>query len=81
MTQLVTDYVEGRMPWSQRLHFQLHLGMCRSCRRYVQQMRLTIQATGALPAEPMPEEVRTALLSAFRLHTINPGEPTCHDPN
>lgn len=29
LTELVTDYVEGRMPFWQRARLQLHLGMCR----------------------------------------------------
>ncbi|GIW42733.1 MAG: hypothetical protein KatS3mg077_0015 [Candidatus Binatia bacterium] len=66
LTELVTDYLEGRMPLVQRLKFHMHLGMCRHCRAYLRQMRLTIRTLGALPPEPMPENIRQELLLRFR---------------
>jgi len=66
LTELCTDYLEGRLSFEQRLSFQLHLGMCRHCRAYLQQLRTTIRSLGQLPPPPMPPNVRTALLSRFR---------------
>ncbi|MBI3071983.1 MAG: zf-HC2 domain-containing protein [Deltaproteobacteria bacterium] len=66
LTELVTDYLEGRMPFWQRVSFQLHIGMCRHCRAYLRQMKLTITTLGKLPDEPMPPAVRDALLARFR---------------
>ena len=66
ITQLVTDYVEGRLSLSDRVLFQMHLGLCRDCRVYVQQVRLTVGALGALePPEPSAE-VAAELLERFR---------------
>lgn len=62
LTEVITDYVEGRMSFWQRAQLQLHLGMCSGCRAYLRQMRLTIQTVGALPKEPIPEDVERALL-------------------
>jgi len=67
VTQLVTEYLEGRMPILQRASFQLHLGMCRHCRAYLRQMRTTIQTLGKLPPEPIPDAVRNELLARFRM--------------
>lgn len=66
MTDLVTDYLEGRMSFMDRVRFQMHLGMCKHCRAYVAQMRLTVATLSRLPAEPMPEDVRDELLQRFR---------------
>lgn len=66
LVELVTDYLEGRMSLAERLRFQWHLGVCRNCRRYLQQMRLTIQTLGALPPESIPPEVQDDLLKRFR---------------
>lgn len=66
ITELVTEYLERRMPLGKRLSFRMHVGMCRHCRRYLRQMRTTIAATGELPAEPIPVEVRDELLERFR---------------
>lgn len=66
LTELVTDYLEGRLRVVERLRFQLHLGMCRHCRAHLRQMRLTVRTLGALPAEPISADVRDELLSRFR---------------
>jgi predicted anti-sigma-YlaC factor YlaD len=66
MTELVTDYLEKRMTWRNRVRFQMHLGMCRHCREYVRQMKETIQAAGRLAVEPPPPSVEEQLLERFR---------------
>ncbi len=66
LTELVTDYLEGRMSLLDRLRFQLHLGLCRHCRAYLDQMRQTLRLLGTLPPEQIPPEVRDALLERFR---------------
>ena len=65
MTRLVTDYLEGAMPLGRSLRFQLHLGLCRHCRRHLRQMKLTVAALGAM-REPIPEPAMAALLEQFR---------------
>ncbi len=66
LTELVTDYLEGRQSFVQRMRFEAHLGMCRHCRAYLRQMRDTIQTLGHLPAEPISREMRNQLLDRFR---------------
>ena len=66
ITELVTDYVEGRMGLMDRLRFQLHLGMCRHCREYVRQMRRTLQLTGGLPRQAPPPDVEAELVRRFK---------------
>jgi predicted anti-sigma-YlaC factor YlaD len=66
ITELVTDYLEGRMSFGDRWRFRMHVGMCRHCREYLRQMRTTIDTVGRLPDEPMPEHVRDELLERFR---------------
>lgn len=66
VTELLTDFVEGRMSWWDRLRFQLHLGMCRHCREYLRQMKITQRLLGSLPPQPPPPEVEAELLRRFR---------------
>lgn len=66
LTELITDYIEGRLPVAQRMRFQLHLGMCRHCRLYLRQMQTAIRALGRLAANPPPPDVRDELLRRFR---------------
>ena len=66
LTELVTDYVEGRLSFLDRLRFQMHVGMCRDCRAYVRQLKQTIRALGELPPESIPPDVQRALRERFR---------------
>jgi predicted anti-sigma-YlaC factor YlaD len=66
ITELVTDFVEGRLSWWDRVRFQLHVGMCRHCREYLRQMRATQQLIGTVPPQPVPPDVEAELLRRFR---------------
>lgn len=66
LTELVTDYVEGRMPLWKRLQVEMHLGMCKHCRAYLNQMKQTVRTLGQMPTENMPVDVRDELMKRFR---------------
>ena len=74
LTELVTDYLEGRLPFGDNMQLHLHLMMCKDCRAYVMQMQTTLKTLGRLPAEPMPDAVRERLLAHFR-RTRGAGRP------
>ena len=65
MTELITDYLERRLSFVDRARFQMHIGMCRHCRRYLRQMKLSVTALGDIPPEPVPDEVMKRLLEGF----------------
>lgn len=69
VTERVTDYVEGAMPYGQRVSLWIHLAMCPHCRAYLRQYRDTIATLGQLPDEPPPPECRDELLRRFRDRT------------
>lgn len=66
LTELVTDYLEDRVSFADRLRFSLHVGMCRHCRAYLHQMKQTIRILGTLHGQEIPPEVRDELLERFR---------------
>lgn len=66
LTELLTEYLEGSMPLMQRLELRVHLMMCKNCRAYVRQAKMTIATLGKLPAEPLPDAVREQLLQHYR---------------
>lgn len=66
LTEVITDYLEGRMSFMDRLRFRAHIGMCRDCRAYLVQMKHTVRTLGKLPPEAIPPEVRAQLLERFR---------------
>ena len=66
ITELVTDYLEGRMRLADRMQFQLHVGMCKHCRAYLRQMKATVAVLGQLPDDAvMPDDVRDELRKRF----------------
>jgi predicted anti-sigma-YlaC factor YlaD len=66
VTELVTDYLEGRQAFFDRMRFELHLGMCRHCRAYLRQMRVTIETLRKLSEGSIPPEIMQRLLARFR---------------
>jgi len=66
ITELVTDYLEGAMTTEERLRFEKHVGLCRHCRAYLNQMRDTADMLKKLSDEPVPDEVMDELKERFR---------------
>lgn len=66
LVELITDYIEGRLPPAEVRRFDDHLEICEGCRTYLEQMRETIDALGHLPEEWIPPEAREKMLAAFR---------------
>jgi predicted anti-sigma-YlaC factor YlaD len=66
LVEVITDYLEDRMPAERRLLFEEHVAFCSWCRTYLDQMQDTIRATGSLEEEHLSPETRDALLDAFR---------------
>lgn len=66
LTELVDDYIDGRLGLWERAKFQMHVGMCDACRQYLAQLRATREAVTRLPEPEMPEAVRDEMLERFR---------------
>lgn len=63
LTQILTDYTSGNMSFWRRLQVQMHLGMCKHCRTYLRQLRLTSVALGQVPPPPLDPETKAELLT------------------
>ena len=66
LVELVTDYLEGRLPDATRRELEAHLAGCDNCTAYIQQMRLTLRALGRIPEETISSAARDELMTAFR---------------
>jgi anti-sigma factor RsiW len=67
LVEVVTDYLEGRLPDQDRVRLEAHLAECPYCEEYIAQMRETIEALGELPrAESLDARTERQLLEAFR---------------
>jgi anti-sigma factor RsiW len=62
----ITAYLENRMASDERARFERHLAICDGCVTYLEQMRLTIRALGAVGGETIPASQRDDLVAAFR---------------
>ena len=66
LVELVTDYLEDRLPATERARFEAHLAICSGCRTYLEQMRQTIRSLGRLSEESIDSDAKSLLLAAFR---------------
>ncbi|HEU5439038.1 MAG TPA: zf-HC2 domain-containing protein [Ktedonobacterales bacterium] len=63
---LLTEYLEGALPASERSRLEQHLATCPNCTCYFDSLRLTIRLLGMLPPESIAPELMERLLAAFR---------------
>ena len=66
LVELVTGYLEGALPPAETALFEQHVNFCEGCGWYVEQLRLTIAATGRLAEDDLDAEARDRLRFAFR---------------
>ena len=66
VVELVTDYLEGTMPPGERARFESHIADCPNCRRYLAQMRTTLDVLGRIEAEAVAPEAMDELLVLYR---------------
>jgi anti-sigma factor RsiW len=66
LVELVTAYLDGSLPQTERARVEEHLADCEPCRVYIEQFERTIGLTGRLGVEDVPPEAAEALLLAFR---------------
>ena len=66
LVEIITDYLEGALPPSERERFDAHIQTCDGCRDYLEQMRITIRLVGMLSEDDMETAARDHLLQLFR---------------
>lgn len=66
VVELVTDYLEGALSRSDRRRFERHLRGCPNCTNYLEQMRVTITATGTLRPQDLSAEAEQEFTVLFR---------------
>ena len=64
--ELVTAYLDGALPRRLSAAIDRHLAACEHCTEYLAQMRRTIELTGHLHADDVPDEVVDVLMQVFR---------------
>ncbi len=52
VAQQASDYIDQQYSWRQRMAFRLHLCICSNCRRYINQLRSSIESLKLLKSRP-----------------------------
>lgn len=66
LVELVTDYLEGKLPPADLERFEAHLAECEACATYIEQIRQSVAVVGTLSGETLPQGAADALLAEFR---------------
>ena len=66
LVELVTDYLEGALPASERARFEAHIADCPACDAYLDQMQRTVRAVGTRRESTVAPEAEEELLRRFR---------------
>lgn len=66
LVELVTEYLERALSAEDRDRFDSHIAACDGCRRYIEQVRVTVALSGRLTPEQLDPAAEAALLGAFR---------------
>jgi hypothetical protein len=74
-TEVITDYLEGALTTREWIRFQIHLGLCIGCRRYLRQMKQSIHVLDKLPDEAIPIEIHEEMLRKFETWTSQENTP------
>jgi Putative zinc-finger len=66
LVELVSDYIERRLPLAERTRFEMHLCYCAPCKVYLKQIHATIETAGRVTEDDLSPGSRETLLAAFR---------------
>lgn len=66
VVEMVTAYLEGGLPRSDRRRLEKHLTGCPHCTEYLAQIRETIRLAGRLTPEDLTPRMRSDLTEVYR---------------
>jgi len=66
LVELVTDYLEGKLPDVEVIRFEQHLSSCDGCTNYLEQMRQTIHVVEHTRQNVLTPQQWQDLLKLFR---------------
>ena len=66
LVEVITDYLEGTLPETDRARFDAHLASCGACQEYLDQMRALVRLSGKLTTRSLEPATVDSLLGAFR---------------
>jgi predicted anti-sigma-YlaC factor YlaD len=73
VTELASQYVDRDLPIAKRMAIRMHVAMCAHCRRFVRQLRATLELLHTIGKPSEPAVVGDAVLAAFRARRSGSG--------
>jgi anti-sigma factor RsiW len=62
----MSDYLDGSLSRRDRRRLEKHLAVCDACTAYLEQLRLTVAASGSATPDDLSPEVLDTLTDLFR---------------
>ena len=66
LVELVTDYLEEKLPLKDAVRFERHISTCEGCTNYLEQIWQTISTLGHIHGDALTSEQWVDLLEIFR---------------
>ena len=66
IAHLASEINDKSLPWWRRLSAKLHLAMCKTCKRFVDQVKTVSDTCNKIPRESAPSDMRDQLTNEFR---------------
>jgi anti-sigma factor RsiW len=63
--ELMSDYLDGALSRRDRRRLTAHLALCDACTAYLEQLRVTIAASGVVSVDDLAPEVLETLTELF----------------
>ena len=73
VVELVTDYLDGALPESERRRFERHLAGCPHCTEYLAQIRATIELAGRVTPDDLTPQMQDEFIELYRQWQAEPG--------
>ena len=64
--ELMAAYLDGVLAGRARARLEAHLAACPHCNEYLAQLQVTIEATGRVEADDLPDAVLDELVGLYR---------------
>jgi anti-sigma factor RsiW len=69
--ELMSDYLEGALSRRDRRRLEKHLAECDACTAFLEQLRVTIAASGAVTPDDLSSEALNTLTELFERYREN----------
>ncbi len=66
LVEVITDYLERKLPDPDHARFEAHLATCPACQEYLEQMKALVRLSGRLTPKSLEPTTVDSLLGAFR---------------